>query len=186
MGSRNFGTLASGTELWGLLQECSDSCFPGELLVLVVWNGLCFPRVPTKKVLWCWVLQTKKVSLSIRETWRTVRRYGAGWFLLVSLITSSLSYRLDARHKECNSKGLCPVKHGIPRLDWCFLSWPLILMCQGSRESLHLAARGGYYVLLHSVSRSETASSTDRFKVKTSPSKQIVAEWVGNVPVTIF
>lgn len=59
-------------------------------------------------------------------------------------------------------------------------------MCQGSGESLHLAARGGYYVLLHSVSRSETASSTDHFKVKTSPSKQIVAEWVGNVPVTIF
>lgn len=59
-------------------------------------------------------------------------------------------------------------------------------MCQGSGESLYLAARGGYYVLLHSVSRSETASSTDRFKVKTSPSKQIVAEWVGNVPVTIF
>ena len=63
---------------------------------------------------------------------------------------------------------------------------PVILVCQGSGEFLHLAAWGGYYVLLLSVSRSETASSTDCFKVKTSASKQSVAEWVGTVPVTIF
>lgn len=144
-----------------------------------------FLEFPQQSIVMLGVANKESFSYNLGDL-KDSRKVWEGWFLLVSLITSSLNHRLDARHKECNSKGLCPVKHGIPRLDWCFLSWPLILMCQGSGESLHLVARGGYYVLLHSVSRLETASSTDRFKVKTSPSKQIVAEWVGNVPVTIF
>jgi hypothetical protein len=68
-----------------------------------------------------------------------------------------------ACNKDRNSQGLCPANHDISKLNWCFMPRPIILMCLGSGNFLHMTARKGYYTSPQFVFSLETAASTNHF-----------------------